>query len=346
MSTSQMTVIAALLLGFILGVLATSARHRSTMSAEASSPIAIQLDEMRRSLDAMQRSAQDAVEKRVRSEAELTGVITEMRNESKSYLAETRKFTSALTNSQARGKFGEAQLELLLEQAGLRKGIEYIAQRSTSDTTGIPDITVKMPGGAQIYIDSKFPFERFLDAFDTEDSDDRDNYLALHSRDLFDHVKALAKRGYHTSQNSPDFVILFLPFESLLAEALRTDSTLLERSFNQGVTIATPTSMMALLRTVGHIYTHNRAVESAEEITEIAGKFLNNLALLHSKIVALGKAISGTAKAYEELIPTAEKTVLSPAREIQALGVAGDREKLAIEYPDAPIEIRELKEQE
>lgn len=345
MSTSQMTVVIALLVGFILGVAATAALHRSRRNQEAASPLATQLAQMRLVLESMQKSAAESAENRVRSETALAAVINEMRNESKNYLAETRKFTTALTNSQARGKFGEAQLELMLEQAGLRKGIEYIAQRSTSDTSGIPDITVKMPGGAQIFIDSKFPFERFLDAFDTEDLDDRDNYLALHSRDLFEHVKALSKRGYHSTQTSPDFVVLFLPFESLLAEAIRTDSTLLERAFNAGVTIATPTSMMALLRTVGHIYTHNRAVESAEEITEIAGSFLNNLTLLHSKIVTLGKSITATSRAYDDLIPTAEKTVLGPAREILALGVAGDKEKLSIEYPEAPADARELKEQ-
>jgi DNA recombination protein RmuC len=292
--------------------------------------------------------AQEAAEKRVKSEVELTSTINEMRNASTSLFDETRKIAGALSSSQSRGKFGEAQLELLLEQAGLREGIEYDAQRSTTDadSSGIPDITVKMPGNSRIFIDSKFPFERFLDAFATEDQSLRDEHLASHTKDLLKHVDALAKRGYHKSAGSPDVVVLFLPFETLLAEALRLDPMLLEKAFKVGVTIATPTSMMALLRTVGHIFTRNKLAENADDITKVASTFLKNITLLHGKIVAVGKAINNTSKAYEDLIPTAEKTVLSPAKKISALGVAGDKEKLAIPYPEAPSDVRELNNPE
>ena len=100
---------------------------------------------------------------------------------------------------------------------------------------------------------------------------------------------------------------------------------------------------MALLRTVGHIYTRNKLAENADDITKVAATFLKNLTLLHSKIVAVGKAINSTSKAYEDLVPTAEKTVLSPARRINKLGVTGDKEKLAIDYPEAPSSVRELQ---
>jgi DNA recombination protein RmuC len=315
---------------------------------ESQAKIATQMEEMKATVERMRVQAQDAAEKRVKSEVELTSTINEMRSASTSLFDETRKIAGALSSSQSRGKFGEAQLELLLEQAGLREGIEYDAQRSTtdSDSSGIPDITVKMPGNSRIFIDSKFPFERFLDAFATEDQDERDGHLLSHTRDLLKHVDALAKRGYHKSAGSPDVVVLFLPFETLLAEALRLDPMLLEKAFKVGVTIATPTSMMALLRTVGHIFTRNKLAENADDITKVASTFLKNITLLHGKIVAVGKAINNTSKAYEDLIPTAEKTVLSPAKKISALGVAGDKEKLAIPYPEAPADVRELNNPE
>jgi DNA recombination protein RmuC len=315
---------------------------------ESQAKIATQMEEMKATVERMRVQAQDAAEKRVKSEVELTSTINEMRNASTNLFDETRKIAGALSSSQSRGKFGEAQLELLLEQAGLREGIEYDAQRSTTDadSSGIPDITVKMPGNSRIFIDSKFPFERFLDAFATEDQDERDSYLASHAKDLLKHVDALAKRGYHKSAGSPDVVVLFLPFETLLAEALRLDPMLLEKAFKVGVTIATPTSMMALLRTVGHIFTRNKLAENADDITKVASTFLKNITLLHGKIVAVGKAINNTSKAYEDLIPTAEKTVLSPAKKISALGVAGDKEKLAIPYPEAPADVRELNNPE
>lgn len=312
--------------------------------SENDTKIATQMEEMKASVERMRAQSQEAAEKRIASETQLVGTIDEMRKASTTFFDETKKIAGALASSQTRGKFGEAQLQLLLEQAGLREGHEYDAQRSTtdSDSSGIPDITVHMPGGSKLFIDSKFPFDRFLEAFGTEDQTERDELLALHTKDLLKHVDALSKRGYHKSQGSPDFVVLFLPFETLLAEALRIDPTLLEKAFKVGVTLATPTTTMALLRTVGHIFTRNQLAENADDITKVAATFLKNITLLHSKIVAVGKAINSTSKAYEDLVPTAEKTVLSPARRIHKLGVTGDKEKLAIEYPDAPADVRAL----
>ena len=312
--------------------------------SENETKIATQMEEMKTTVERMRLQAQEAAEKRIASEVQLVGTIDEMRKASTTFFDETKKIAGALASSQTRGKFGEAQLELLLEQAGLREGHEYVAQRSTtdSDSSGIPDITVAMPGGSKLFIDSKFPFDRFLEAFGTEDQAQRDELLLLHTKDLLKHVDALAKRGYHKSQNSPDFVVLFLPFETLLAESLRLDPLLLEKAFKVGVTLATPTSMMALLRTVGHIFTRNKLAENADDITKVAATFLKNVTLLHTKIVAVGKAINQTSKAYEDLIPTAEKTVLAPARRINKLGVAGDKDKLAIEYPESPADVRAL----
>ena len=312
--------------------------------SENETKIATQMEEMKTTVERMRLQAQEASEKRIASEVQLVGTIDEMRKASTTFFDETKKIAGALASSQTRGKFGEAQLELLLEQAGLREGHEYVAQRSTtdSDSSGIPDITVAMPGGSTLFIDSKFPFDRFLEAFGTEEQGERDELLALHTKDLLKHVDALAKRGYHKSQNSPDFVVLFLPFETLLAESLRLDPLLLEKAFKVGVTLATPTSMMALLRTVGYVFTRNKLAENADDITKVAATFLKNITLLHTKIVAVGKAINQTSKAYEDLIPTAEKTVLAPARRINKLGVAGDKEKLAIEYPESPADVRAL----
>ena len=312
--------------------------------SENETKIATQMEEMKATVERMRMQAQEASEKRIASEVQLVGTIDEMRKASTTFFDETKKIAGALASSQTRGKFGEAQLELILEQAGLREGHEYVAQRSTtdSDSSGIPDITVAMPGGSKLFIDSKFPFDRFLEAFGTEDQAQRDELLLLHTKDLLKHVDALAKRGYHKSQNSPDFVVLFLPFETLLAESLRLDPHLLEKAFKVGVTLATPTSMMALLRTVGHIFTRNKLAENADDITKVAATFLKNVTLLHTKIVAVGKAINQTSKAYEDLIPTAEKTVLAPARRINKLGVAGDKDKLAIEYPESPADVRAL----
>lgn len=307
-----------------------------------------EINAVKESVQKLSTQSHEANRIRTEAEAKLETTINEMRRASESIFDETKKIAGALSNNQTRGKFGEAQLELLLQGAGLREGHEYSRQKSTTDadSSGIPDITVKMPGGSSIFIDSKFPFDRFIEAFGTEIQSERDEFLAQHTKDLFKHVEALAKRGYHKSQGSPDFVVLFVPFETLLSEALRIDPNFLEKAFKVGVTVATPTSMMALLRTIGYIFTRNKLAENADEIQKVASTFLKNITLLHTKIVAVGKAITSTAKAYEDLVPTAEKTVLSPARRIHNLGVSGDKDKLAIEYPEAPGSVRELKSDE
>jgi len=312
---------------------------------ENSIKLTAELNAMKSTVEKLSNQSVETNRIRTQAEAKLETTINEMRRASESIFDETKKIAGALSNSQSRGKFGEAQLELLLQSAGLREGHEYSRQKSTTDadSAGIPDITVKMPGGSAIFIDSKFPFDRFLDAFGTEIENERNDFLAQHTKDLLKHVEALAKRGYHKSAGSPDFVVLFVPFETLLAEALRVDPAFLEKAFKLNVTVATPTSMMALLRTIGYIFTRNKLADNADEIQKVANTFLKNITLLHGKIVAVGKAISSTAKAYEDLIPTAEKTVLNPARRIHNLGVAGDKEKLAIEYPDSPGDVRELK---
>ena len=303
---------------------------------------------MKESVEKLSTQANEANRIRTEAEAKLNTTILEMRRASESIFDETKKIAGALSNSQTRGKFGEAQLELLLQGAGLREGHEYSRQKSTTDadSSGIPDITVQMPGGSHIFIDSKFPFDRFLEAFDPANANQRDELLQQHTKDLLKHVDALAKRGYHKSQGSPDFVVLFVPFETLLSEALRLDPNFLEKAFKVGVTVATPTSMMALLRTIGYIFTRNKLAENADEIQKVASTFLKNITLLHTKIVAVGKAITSTSKAYEDLVPTAEKTVLAPARRIHNLGVSGDKDKLAIDYPEAPASVRELNNDE
>ena len=355
-------VIAGIAIGYLYSALKSKDSHQNQIllddykvqleaersKTEGAIKLNAELVAMKDSVNKLALQSNEANRIRTEAEAKLNTTILEMRRASESIFDETKKIAAALSNSQTRGKFGEAQLELLLQGAGLREGHEYTRQRSTTDadSSGIPDITVNMPGGSHLFIDSKFPFDRFLDAFGTEDQSVRDEFLQQHTKDLLKHVEALAKRGYHKSQGSPDFVVLFVPFETLLSEALRLEPNFLEKSFKVGVTIATPTSMMALLRTIGYIFTRNKLAENADEIQKVASTFLKNITLLHTKIVAVGKAISTTAKAYEDLVPTAEKTVLAPARRIHNLGVSGDKDKLAIEYPEAPGAVRDLKNSE
>ncbi len=307
--------------------------------------LASELEAMKKSVDSLSMQAREAELSRVTAEQKIRNDLTNMATTNKSLLEETTKIAGALSSSQTRGKFGEAQLEQLLENAGLIEGVHFTRQKymtGDGDKVGIPDITISFPGSSVLFIDSKFPFERFLEAFDTEDVALREESLEQHAKDLLKHVDALAKRGYADRDDSASFVVLFAPFESILTEALRVDPHLLEKAFRKNVTIATPTTMMSLLATVGYVFSRNRLAESAAEIQELAGTFLKNVASLHVKIVAVGDRLKQTVKAYNDMIPTAESTVLSPAKKIMSLGVSGDSSKLKA-FPEVSDNVRELK---
>ena len=364
-----LTLIIGLLIGLALGFLIAGRRTTSSGASEADlasaraerdlykserdnaiagSKLAAEVEAMKLAMEKLQKEAADADRRRIDAESDIRTQVRAMSTHNESLVAQTKAIAGALSNSQTRGKFGEAQLELMLEDAGLHKGIEYTAQRSTTDadSSGIPDITVRMPGGTKLFIDSKFPFDRFIEAHEVEDPAERERLFIEHKKDLASHVATLAKRGYHESQDSPDFVILFVPFESLLTEALRVDPLFLENAFKLNVTIATPTSMMALLRTIGNVYSRNSVALNAENIAKSAGLFMKDLTLLHTRIVKVGTAINSLSKAYGELIPTAESTVKRAAAKILSYGVSGDKDKLALGYPDAPADVRELKNSE
>ena len=364
-----LTLIIGLLIGIALGFFVASRRTSSSAAsnpdlasaraerdlykserdnAMAGSKLATEVEAMKIAMEKLQKEAADADRRRIEAESDIRTQVRAMSTHNESLVAQTKAIAGALSNSQTRGKFGEAQLELMLEDAGLRKDIEFTAQRSTTDadSSGIPDITVKMPGGTKLFIDSKFPFDRFIEAHEEEDADAREALFTEHRKDLSKHVEILAKRGYHDSQDSPDFVILFVPFESLLTEALRVDPLFLEKAFKLNVTIATPTSMMALLRTIGNVYSRNAVARNAEDISKSAASFMKDLTRLHERIIKVGSAINSLSKAYAELIPTAESTVKRAAAKILSYGVSGDKDKLALAYPDAPAEVRELKNSE
>ncbi|CAB4662728.1 unannotated protein [freshwater metagenome] len=307
--------------------------------------VATELEAMKKSVESLSTQAREADRSRIAAEEGIRKDLTNMAQANKSLLDETTKIAGALTSSQKRGKFGEAQLEMLLETSGLIEGEHFTRQKSfktDDEKTGIPDITISMPGSSMLFIDSKFPFDRILEAYETSDPDKREELMTQHADDLRKHIDALAKRGYADKDSSPNFVVLFAPFESILTEALRVNSNLLNYAFVKGVTIATPTTMMALLRTVGYIFSRNRLAESATEIQELAGTFLKNVAALHTKIVTVGDRLKSTLKAYNEMIPTAESTVLSPAKKILNLGVSGDASKLKA-FPEVSENVRQLK---
>ena len=337
---------------------------REKNSTAAATKLTDELETMKKTVEKLTEAAGAADLRRVRAETEITEQVKSMASHNENLVKQTRAIAGALASSQTRGKFGEAHLEKLLESAGLIEN-EHFTRQSASDKIGdsgaIPDVTINMPGGSVIYIDSKFPFQRFYEAFETEDDVLRKQLLVEHSKDLLAHIQALSKRNYADRGPSPDFVILYAPIDAIFIEAVKAIPDFLETSFRLGVTIATPTSMMALLRTVGYLFSRNRVAANAEEIQTLAVKFLRDVSSLHDKIVTVGDRLKSTLKAYNEMIPTAETTVLSAAKKMKSLDVSGKplkafpevsenlrilESKLALDAPEDFIEVEEITDED
>ena len=290
--------------------------------------------------------AQEAEVKRAKAESEMRSQIETMRLGNENLLRETTKLAGALSNSQTRGKYGEAQLETLLENAGLLENEHFFKQdyRTTGTEISKPDIKISVPGGSEIFIDSKFPFDRFLEAVVEKDPIRRKELMQQHAKDLLGHVNALAKRGYQEKGNSPDYVVPFAPFESILSEALDVEPQLLHKAFEKNVTIATPTTMMALLRTVAYVFSRSDLAKNAQEITDLAGELLKRIGKVHSKIETLGDRIKSTERAFNDLIKSAEENVLKPARKMVKLGAPSSSKLKAIEDVDDEVRLIAPKE--
>ena len=351
-SNSMVALAIGAVIGLLLGVAITyllmrreSEIYRGQLEAQseasgASREASARLDELLRSVNLsmaqLTEKTHSAELKRAELEAQIKEQIKNMGDKNERLVLETAKLAGALSKAQSRGQMGEAQLELILENSGLIEGVNYERQehRVNDGEISKPDITIKMPGGTEIFVDSKFPFDRFWDGIGADDPAARATMMAAHAKDLLSHINALAKRGYQNGSSSPDFVVLFAPFESILNEALDADPLLLQKSFAKSVVIATPTTMLALLRTIAYGYKRHDLARNADEIRELAGELLKRVGKVHERIENLGERIKGAERAFNELVASAENHLLVPARKMGKLGAPTGKELSA----PAPIE--------
>lgn len=308
---------------------------------------AIRLDESLKAvtvqMQALSTQAQDLQLNVTKSNSAIFEQIENMGKQNDSLVRETAKLAGALSKSQTRGQYGEVQLEMLLESADLKEGIHFERQSYKNNDGEItrPDVKILMPGGTEIFVDSKFPFERFYEGSITEDLIERTRLMKAHTEDLVGHVNALAKREYQEGGSSPNFVVLFLPFESILSEALQSDGLLLQKAFTKDVVIATPTTMLALLRTIRYGYDRHDLAQNAEEIRGLAGKLLKRIGKVHEKIEVLGERIKSSERAFNDLVATSENHLMVPARKMIKLGAPSARSIGEISEVDS--EIRQIR---
>jgi DNA recombination protein RmuC len=267
---------------------------------------------------------------RVDAYAELREQVRQMGAVSGELRTETKQLVAALRAPQVRGRWGEHQLRRVVEAAGLLEHCDF-AEQVTAAVDGQgwvrPDLVVRLHGGRSVVVDAKAPLEGYLAAAEARDERTRDACLDQHARHLRAHVDALSAKEYWTAfEPSPDFVVLFVPADPFLDAALRHDPTLMEHAFRRNVVLATPATLVALLRTVAYSWRQEELARNAAEVHSLARELYGRLATLGDHVGKVGTALGGAVTAYNKAVGSLESRVLVSARKLAEMGVA--REEL------------------
>jgi DNA recombination protein RmuC len=243
---------------------------------------------------------------------------------------ETGALVTALRKPNARGQWGQMQLRNVVELAGMVQYCDFAEQSPVAgdETTLRPDLVVNLPGGKHVVVDAKAPLQGVLDAYQARDEDERQQHLRDHARLLRRHVKALADKAYWAGLDSaPDIVVMFLPGEHLYGAALEADPSLIEDAMARRVLIATPTTLLAMLRAVAYGWQQERVAESAQAISELGRELHGRLVKLSTLLSTLGTRLNSTVRAYNDAVGSYEARVLPAARRFEDHGsVAAGRE--------------------
>jgi DNA recombination protein RmuC len=244
---------------------------------------------------------------------------------------ETGALVTALRKPNTRGQWGQMQLRNVVELAGMVRYCDFVEQSGLGVEGSVlrPDLVVRMPGGKHVVVDAKAPLQAVLDAYEARDEQERERHLLAHARLLRKHVKALADKAYWDQLDStPDFVVMFLPGEHLYGSALEADAALLEDAMAQRVLIATPTTLLALLRAVGYGWQQERVAESAQAVSELGRELHTRIIKLSGLLGTLGSRLDSAVRAYNETVGSYEARVLPSARRFADHGAAASGREL------------------
>jgi DNA recombination protein RmuC len=264
---------------------------------------------------------------RVDAYAELREQVRAMSAVSGELRTETKQLVAALRTPQTRGRWGEHQLRRIVEAAGLLEHCDFAEQvTAVTDNSGVrPDLIVRLHGGRTVVVDAKAPLEAYLSALEARDERSRDGYLDQHARHLRSHIDALAAKQYWTAfESAPDFVVLFVPADPFLDVALRHDATLMEHAFRRNIVLATPATLIALLRTVAFSWRQEELARNAVEVHSVARELYARLSTLGDHVGKLGASLGGAVTAYNKAVGSLESRVLVSARRLAEMGVSDD----------------------
>ncbi len=263
---------------------------------------------------------------RVRSHAALAQQVTDVRQSSDDLRTQTQALVTALRRPEARGRWGEMQLRRVVELSGMSARCDFDEQVSVSSASGSgtvrPDMVVRLAGGKNIVVDSKVSLAAYLEAAETTDADLREARLDAHARHLRDHVDQLAAKAYWAALSpAPEFVVLFIPGEAFLAPALEHDPGLLEHAMMRKVHIATPTTLVTMLRTAQYAWQQAALSDNARAVFDVGRELYDRIAGLGGHVDEVGKALTKAVSKYNQAVGSLESRVLVSARKLNQLGV-------------------------
>jgi DNA recombination protein RmuC len=282
------------------------------------------VEPLKQTLTRVEAQLRDSDAARERSHAALTEQVTIARRSSEELKVQTQALVTALRRPEARGRWGEMQLRRVVELAGMSAHCDFDEQVSlaTSDGAQRPDMVIHLAGGKHIVVDSKVSLAAYLEAAEASDDGVRYARLGAHARHLRDHVDRLAAKAYWAALSpAPEFVVLFIPGEAFLAPALDRDPGLLEYAVARRVHIATPTTLVSLLRTAQYAWQQAALSDNARAVFDAGRELYERISGLGERVDQLGKALTGAVTAYNKTVGSLETRVLVSARRLHQLGI-------------------------
>ncbi len=292
-------------------------------------PIKDSLDRYDQHIQAMERSREKAY-------GGLSQQVHSLVETQQTLQKETGKLVKALRVPHVRGRWGEITLKRVAELAGMQNRCDFFEQQSAYDDNGImrPDMVVYLPGNRQIVVDAKAPLSAYLEALEAETEEEREILTATHSKQIQSHMHKLAQKAYWKQFSpTPEFVVLFIPGENFFSAALVKNPQLIEEGVNKGVILATPTTLITLLKTVSFAWRQENVSENAKAICELGRELYTRLNSMAKHIDKLGRDIERCTGTYNDVIGSFERRVLTSARRFKDLGISlpGDKDIVRIE---------------
>lgn len=324
----------ALLVGMALGFLAAqllAGRRREDQLSQLVSPL-------QAALDATRTQARQLEVERRDTEAALRGQIEQLARGQAGLERETRNLVTALRRPEVRGRWGELTLRRVVELAGMVEHCDFSeqVQAGAGLNASRPDLIVHLPDARELVIDAKTPLDAYLAALEAQDEATRRQHLQRHAQQVAARVRELAAKAYWTQfPRAPEFVILFIPGDQFLAAALTVQPQLIEEALADSVVLATPSTLMAVLKCVAYCWRQNQATLNARQIQELGGELHARLATFLAHLAKVGQRLGGAVEAYNAAAGSLQRQVVPQARRLRDLGATADAPLAAPEDVDA-----------